>query len=423
MVKFLLMDSWEFRYFGQTQNDPSSDPGNVGRTLLQSWQQGLNPWPLAALPNGLRAWYRADMGILMDADHKVGQWRDLSGNGFHLVQTGDWSIATPAGKPTFVDAAAGAPAAVVFGGYDALSTTGLADLLNGSQDLTVIVVIAPGTTQRYSNSTLIDMSAGDRMESWRISQAGLLPNQFGLTWSQDAAQSSIAASPPQQTTAGTMQVLTVVKAGTTASSYLNGEVVGPATVPGGLWNMPQRLALGNQNYPYAGFSGQIVEVLIYNRALVGTERQQLETSLAGRFGIHYETADIDPANGLPTKWELKYFGHLGVDPDADPNGNGLTNRQDYLSGSDPIDYYNGKAPTIVSMVDSDGWLNSEGFLAVMVTDHTGKLLANAPVVFTASDGGHLLSAILGGSGSVSVTARTNVNGIAKVYVVPASSLP
>ena len=41
------------------------------------------------------------------------------------------------------------------------------------------------------------------------------------------------------------------------------------------------------------------------------------------------------ANGLPDWWEMAYFGHLGVDPAADADGDGFTNLQEYLLGTLP----------------------------------------------------------------------------------------
>jgi hypothetical protein len=40
-------------------------------------------------------------------------------------------------------------------------------------------------------------------------------------------------------------------------------------------------------------------------------------------------------NGLPIAWELTYFGHTGVNPNADPDGDGMSNYQEYLAGTDP----------------------------------------------------------------------------------------
>ena len=40
-------------------------------------------------------------------------------------------------------------------------------------------------------------------------------------------------------------------------------------------------------------------------------------------------------NGLPDWWEMAYFGHIGVDPAADADGDGFTNLQEYLIGTLP----------------------------------------------------------------------------------------
>jgi hypothetical protein len=40
-------------------------------------------------------------------------------------------------------------------------------------------------------------------------------------------------------------------------------------------------------------------------------------------------------NGLPDSWEILYFGHTGNDPNADPDGDGLTNLQEFQHGTNP----------------------------------------------------------------------------------------
>jgi hypothetical protein len=40
-------------------------------------------------------------------------------------------------------------------------------------------------------------------------------------------------------------------------------------------------------------------------------------------------------NGLPDWWEKFYFGAIGVNPNADPDGDGISNIQEFQSGSDP----------------------------------------------------------------------------------------
>jgi hypothetical protein len=54
---------------------------------------------------------------------------------------------------------------------------------------------------------------------------------------------------------------------------------------------------------------------------------------------YVQTDSISPgaldSNGLPIAWELTYFGHTGVDPNADPDHDGMSNYQEYLAGTNP----------------------------------------------------------------------------------------
>jgi len=47
---------------------------------------------------------------------------------------------------------------------------------------------------------------------------------------------------------------------------------------------------------------------------------------------------IDSNNdGIADAWELQHFGTINIDPDADPDHDGMSNRQEYLAGTDPND--------------------------------------------------------------------------------------
>jgi hypothetical protein len=42
-------------------------------------------------------------------------------------------------------------------------------------------------------------------------------------------------------------------------------------------------------------------------------------------------------NGLSVDWELSHFGRTGIDPSADPDGDGMSNLAEYQAGTDPND--------------------------------------------------------------------------------------
>jgi hypothetical protein len=49
----------------------------------------------------------------------------------------------------------------------------------------------------------------------------------------------------------------------------------------------------------------------------------------------FDPEDDSGENELPEWWQLEYFGETGIDPDDDADGDGQTNFQEYLAGTDP----------------------------------------------------------------------------------------
>ncbi len=133
----------------------------------------------------------------------------------------------------------------------------------------------------------------------------------------DSAQSGWYSGPAAGVLAGQVQVITVVKNGTSGASYVNGVSQGTDSVSATFLNPVAALAVGTRTSGLYGYSGQIAEILVYNRALTDTERQLIEADLESR----YINPDSD-ANGLPDAWEVRYLGHSGNDASSDPGAAG-----------------------------------------------------------------------------------------------------
>jgi hypothetical protein len=108
--------------------------------------------------------------------------------------------------------------------------------------------------------------------------------------------------------------------------------------------------------PVPGFSSSSNTILLtsagttFNRSQVSwngnplTFVQPSQTNTS--FGItdrgRIERVDLDvsvpivfDANGLPVDWQLMYFGRTGIDPRADPDGDGVDNATEYRAGTNP----------------------------------------------------------------------------------------
>jgi hypothetical protein len=125
-------------------------------------------------------------------------------------------------------------------------------------------------------------------------------------------------------------------------------------------------------------------------------------------------------HGLSDAWQMRYFGHLGIDPSADYDGDGLSNIQEYQLGTNPTNYYNGVLPglQIVSGNDQQGVPGS--FLPepvkVLVTTSTNSMpLTNAPLLLTVQ-GQALLAVTTNGAPSSTLNLRTGSDGQAVAWV-------
>ncbi len=83
----------------------------------------------------------------------------------------------------------------------------------------------------------------------------------------------------------------------------------------------------------------------------------------------------DDADGMPDWWEIKYFGSLAQTPNGDFDGDGVSNLNEYLEGTDPTDH-NSLKPRL-TVLATNGVVNVSPFATNYVLGTTVTLTATA----------------------------------------------
>ena len=83
------------------------------------------------------------------------------------------------------------------------------------------------------------------------------------------------------------------------------------------------------NVSISGTTATFVNPAQTNLVMARTDRGRIE-----RIDLTINDPNL---NGLPEAWQLQYFGFTGVDPNGDPDGDGLTTLDEYKAGTSPID--------------------------------------------------------------------------------------
>jgi len=153
------------------------------------------------------------------------------------------------------------------------------------------------------------------------------------------------------------------------------------------------------------------------------------TAKAGTMQVIFQTASAalspppppPPAdgegNGLPDTWETNNFGYTGVDPNGDADGDGFTNLQEFLKGTNPKDMFDGYDLVIKPLLTPDGQLLPAGLFRVWVGRSDGVPLKNAQFQITVVDNDNILTD--GSSLFRTINLTTDSKGEAKINLTPA----
>jgi hypothetical protein len=126
-------------------------------------------------------------------------------------------------------------------------------------------------------------------------------------------------------------------------------------------------------------------------------------------------------NAIDDRWEAAYLGSLNQSGDGDLDGDGISNRQEFLRGTDPRDYFNGATP-VIEIVSGNNQMGDPGTLlskpiVVRVKNASGKVFINAPVDFRVSSGSGFVTVDAGAPLQNAVVRRTDASGLATAFVM------
>jgi hypothetical protein len=238
---------------------------------------------LAAEPDtfaDLQLWLRADADVTHDSLGFVSQWADQSGNDNHALQTVD------ARKPSFARGVLNGKPVMRFDGVDDYFAIDKVhyDTPGQISGMTIFALV------KSSSSTDQILASFDRNEYWRFSLRSGAAG--GVGWHTRPALGSVHDLLTSQAyTDGNWHVIACrFEAGASPDKqiFVDGEAVASADAHGG-----ENLGSGVTRFGFVGvgseadavngttgpaqfLAGDLAEVLIYNRALSDTERQQIE---------------------------------------------------------------------------------------------------------------------------------------------------
>jgi hypothetical protein len=122
---------------------------------------------------------------------------------------------------------------------------------------------------------------------------------------------------------------------------------------------------------------------------------------------------------VPDAWQLQYFGSTGHASTADDDGDGLSNLQEYVNGTNPNDFFNGIPATLTitwgnNQTGAPGSFVSQP-LTVKITNTAGRPYTGGSVTYTVTSGGGTLQPTSTASPATTQTRVTESTGETRMH--------
>ena len=237
------------------------------------------PQSPGGVSSGLAVWLKADAGTSSAVDGAyLSSWQDQSGNNKHATQS------TGPAQPRFRKG--------ILNGNSAIETTSGTRFFNidfsgiSNSNFTIITVVqrTNAMTSQYvcgvQQASPVGMHLGwVNDNTCRFGQGSSTINKSSTAFSSGSETPRVLIAESSST------------AGRTISEYLNGVLSSSTDASASNFSISANTGAIGRGYTTSGFSGYIGEVIVYNRVLTNTERQQILTYLSIKYG--HSLADSD----------------------------------------------------------------------------------------------------------------------------------
>ena len=268
--------SWISAYSGIGDTVTQINANQWTKAQADAYVALLQQIPVAS---GLIGWYRADSGVVTTGT-SITTWQDSSMNHYDAVPSSTFTLGT--------DATTGKPV-IPFNGIQFFATT-VTSNMPFITDGTVITV-ASGTPAGVKSTIVAAKQFGVGYSSSGVQTQTLSGNGASVAF----------GAQPSFTTQLVTNAFTYSSSSHTAIPYYNG-VQGTATTGVTILNSPAGFVIGAiQNFgTLNAFSGNIAEILIFNRVLSPTEMTQVQTYINQKYLLFTVAAPtISPSGANP----------------------------------------------------------------------------------------------------------------------------